>query len=491
MLKINFERRDYYIISLSLIAVLLYCLPIVMLDRPYIDDLGRMLYGSSGWSANGRPLADAIMLFMSFGGVLLDISPLNQIISILMLLAVLFCYSRKNLNSLSPVAVSCCVFFFIASPFYIENLSYKFDSLPMSVSLAALIVPFCLNTRSNSTILISIILIVCSLSLYQASIGLFMILTVFEIVKKKARAGNGEVLLLLLQRAISLLLGFFLYKKFVSSRFVNGEYNITHSETLSLTRESLTIFKSNFENILWYFESFIASMPKLIWIAYSVISFVTIAKLIHSQVTDGIKKNLLAIIIVALSPILVFTFSFIHLLMLKQPVFSPRVLISFGGTMFFMAFLTFSSIKNKIVQSILALPMIWLCLCYSYSFSNSSSAQQMTDTLISSSIYSDVAHYNKEFELVNIIGRMPESKQSVLAQSKLPLLSRLIPVYLNYDWLWGAELLNHYGLNLKYNFIEGDRVSQLCGSKPFSSTKDYNLYDINNTLVIKFSNIKC
>lgn len=491
MLKINFEKRDYSIISLSLIAVLLYCLPIVMLDRPYIDDLGRILYGSSGWSANGQPLSDAIMSFMSFGGLLLDISPLNQIISIMILLAALLYYSRKNLNNLSPLVVACCVFFFIASPFYIENLSYKYDSLPMSLSLAALIVPFCLNARSNSTILISMLLVVCSLSLYQASIGLFMILTVFEVVKKYAKSGNGDVVLLLFRRAASLLLGFFLYNKFVSSRFVNGEYNITHSQTLPFTRESLTIFKSNFENILWYFEPFLFSIPKLIWIAYTIISLVTIVQLIRSQIADGIKKNLLAIIIVALSPILIFAFSFIHLLMLKQPVFAPRVLISFGGAMLFMAYLSLNSIKNKIAQGIIALPMIWLCLFYSYSYSNSSSSQDMTDTLISSAIYSDVAHYNKDFEFVNIIGKMPESKQSMIAQSKLPLLSRLIPVYMYYDWIWGAELLNTHGLNLKYKFIEGDRTSAVCSSKPFSSTKDYNLYDIDNVLIVKFSHIKC
>lgn len=57
--------------------IVLYVLPIILTGRLYIDDLGRTLYGYSGWGLNGRPLSDAIMQTMSLGGELLDLSPLN------------------------------------------------------------------------------------------------------------------------------------------------------------------------------------------------------------------------------------------------------------------------------------------------------------------------------------------------------------------------------------------------------------------------------
>lgn len=74
--------RRFTITLLSLCIV--YVMPIILANRYYIDDLGRSQWGYASWSANGRPLADFLMILLGFGGEnIVDISPLTLIFSVL------------------------------------------------------------------------------------------------------------------------------------------------------------------------------------------------------------------------------------------------------------------------------------------------------------------------------------------------------------------------------------------------------------------------
>ena len=127
--------------------IVLYVLPIILTGRLYIDDLGRTLYGYSGWGLNGRPLSDAIMQTMSLGGELLDLSPLNQILSVLLLCITLYYYTEKVFSGINFSGLLILCFLFISNPFYIENLSYRFDSLTMALSMVLLILPYTISGR--------------------------------------------------------------------------------------------------------------------------------------------------------------------------------------------------------------------------------------------------------------------------------------------------------------------------------------------------------
>lgn len=61
----------------------------------YIDDIGRSLEGYSGWSRNGRPLADLFFYALSFGAPLPDISPLPQILGIAFLSVGVYLTAKK------------------------------------------------------------------------------------------------------------------------------------------------------------------------------------------------------------------------------------------------------------------------------------------------------------------------------------------------------------------------------------------------------------
>jgi len=491
MTKVFNEKNDNKVFISLAILLVMYCFPIIFTGRLYIDDLGRTLYGYTGWGLNGRPLSDMLMSALNYGTPLLDISPLNQILSVILLAGTLYFYAKTNFPTLSYISTTAIIFFFIANPFYIENLSYKYDSLTMSLSIITLIIPFIIRFNNAYDVILSITMIICSLSLYQASLGLFAILTVIELTTKFSKLGNKHILLRTLSRLLQITIGYVIYRIFIASKFVEGEYNLTHSKTLPLNIDSLVPFEKNLSNVLWYFNEWIASIPLFATITYALIFLISIIFIARDLYDDGLRKNALSFAILLSSPLLIFIFSFAPLLTLEFPVFAPRVLICFGGVLLYFSLIILRVIKNNHLKTLVCLPMLWVALYYSYSFSNASSSQRDIDSLISSSIYNDASHYGNEFKYVNIIGKMPESKQFSLAQSKLPIMSRLIPVYMNGDWLWGAELLNHYGMTLQYKVIDEDTKKNLCQIKPFVVSKYYNLYSISDVLIISFTKSSC
>jgi len=140
MIKFNFIDKD----DLLIVSILssLYAVPIISTGIPYIDDMGRSIWGYSGWEDNGRPIAMIIMRFISLGIPLQNIHPLPQLLGALIIGISGLIFFKIVGHTQQKVAVYCCALSFLINPFFLENLSYQYDSLPMSLSIFALVVPF-------------------------------------------------------------------------------------------------------------------------------------------------------------------------------------------------------------------------------------------------------------------------------------------------------------------------------------------------------------
>lgn len=70
------EKKTFVIL---LILFMLYVTPIILADRYYNDDLGRILSGATGWDGDGRILTEWLMRGVCGGMPIADISPLPLI----------------------------------------------------------------------------------------------------------------------------------------------------------------------------------------------------------------------------------------------------------------------------------------------------------------------------------------------------------------------------------------------------------------------------
>lgn len=142
------EGRYKRIRNILLLGGLLYVLPVILANRYYNDDLARSLYGATGWNGDGRPLAESIMLFVSGGEPLTDISPLPLLMAVAALAMVLTVYAKKKLSFCeNAICVAMALLFILVQPFTMAGISYKYDCLFMFLAVS---IPFLLFSLNES-----------------------------------------------------------------------------------------------------------------------------------------------------------------------------------------------------------------------------------------------------------------------------------------------------------------------------------------------------
>lgn len=473
----------------AFIFALIYIYPIISADRFYIDDMGRSLDGYLRWGQDGRPLSDIIMFSLSLGSPIVDLSPLNQFLAILVISTTVVLYVSKHIKNASPLMLGVISSLFIVQPFLIENLSYKFDSFPMALSAVLLIIPFLINSKPTISFIISILCITSSLALYQASIGLFIIYSVADVVFYRERSSFEDIKNTTF-RILQIILSYLFYSLFIVKHFVTGNYAPEHASMITESKNIIQTLSINLSKIFNYFAQAIEPYNILFIIAFLLIVAFSVIKETREQITCTEKINHFKIAVTIASPFLVFLFSFIHILTLETPVFSARVYISLCGAILFFGILLFRN-TGRIISVPLIFILLFAGLINVYTYGNATKAQKHVDNLISASIYQDVNSYNKNFSSVSVSGAMPVARQVTNLWRRFPAIARMIPIYLNSNWTWGGRLLQMNMIKLSLSPLSSEKRETLCLEKPFADRKDYKLYDLDSKLVVAFDKHRC
>ncbi|MCU1763313.1 glucosyltransferase domain-containing protein [Pseudomonas sp. 14P_8.1_Bac3] len=171
-----------------LLATLLYVLPLILADFPYIDDNWRALSAGMAWSRQGRLFAEVFYNVLTFGTGAPNIFPLPLLIATLAMAGAL---TRLTFHYYSQPTLACCLVVLPLwyNPFFLQNLSYQYDGPTMALSLVAVI--YAITYRHPSRILqwlVPAFLIALALGLYQVSLNVFLGLCCLEVL----RAANDK-----------------------------------------------------------------------------------------------------------------------------------------------------------------------------------------------------------------------------------------------------------------------------------------------------------
>jgi hypothetical protein len=152
-------------------------LPIILHVPRYIDDYRRSIVGEFWLARLGRPLAELLLRVLSFGGTAIGVSPLLQLAA-LPIIAFVMAVCATSYGIKSPwigVLATLPLFFF---PYFLENLSYGFDCLPMVLSqgIALLAAVLMLRVRhlGPGVLIAALALLLAVLMLYQPSLSSFL-----------------------------------------------------------------------------------------------------------------------------------------------------------------------------------------------------------------------------------------------------------------------------------------------------------------------------
>lgn len=433
----------------------------------YIDDIGRSLEGYSGWSRNGRPLADLFFYAISFGAPLPDISPLPQILGIALLALGIYltgrAYISRDENNIlifllcAPLALS---------PFYFENISYKYDAFPMSLSVLCAMLPFVVRINGAIKLLIACISsIIISLCLYQASLNIYVIYTMLYVLKNFKEGKDFDGFKAIGISISGLFLGYAIYSSLISPNFIEGDYNLEHSQVSSFELNSLkdAVF-GNFKMFYYVLSTSMSTvMLAIIFIIACLAVIGTFRLCCQNSDSKGIVKLLRNTIILA-SPLLVLVMIAGPMLLLKSAVVSARVFVAFGAIVVFYNILAswMLGLRSKIIW---ALPLLYFfyMLGASFSYGNALDNQEKYDNEVIATIISDLNNNNlANAKHMSFIGMMPISPEGRLAISKYPFFAHLIHPTINGRWSWGLRHIKHF--DMKHDFNSGEYHSSLKGS---------------------------
>lgn len=99
------DGHNQHIFKYLCVFSILYLFPLILANFYYIDDVGRFANSEFNWLKDGRPLMQLMGICLGLGKPYLDIFPLGQVLSALILNYSLVLWGRKYIKERNPFVV--------------------------------------------------------------------------------------------------------------------------------------------------------------------------------------------------------------------------------------------------------------------------------------------------------------------------------------------------------------------------------------------------
>ena len=467
-----------------MIASFAYAFPILTSPVLYGDDMGRSLLGYSLWGGIGRPLADYVMNILSFGTQMVDMSPLPQILGVvcMALTSAMLCKKIGISNQANAFLISILL---IGNPFFLANLSFKFDAFPMCLSvLLAYSAVHILEQKFYR--IFSPLLVVASLSLYQASLPVFMVSAVIVVVYMAVVKANAKRIgCFILMSVSSLVIGYLIYSTFIASVFLTDPYSIEHSG-ITLNIEKVVSNSILYGELIWQMMNGWQSIAFIILGASSLVSSSLLSYRYYSDSCRDIASISISLVIIV-SPFIFIALSVLPLLLLENPVVTPRVFI--GMSMVLASWYALVTLSTKSSYSwIIASPVCLFMFVFCYAFSNANKQQFEFEKEIASKIGDDISEMEGSSRLDQIIffGREPMSPLLRSAYMKFPVMYAFVPQHMNPTSWVGYITLRHNAFTERLGWHKGKIEDDAIDSMQCKDRVVYCIGLVDKVVVVRF-----
>ncbi|EGT4384004.1 glucosyltransferase domain-containing protein [Cronobacter malonaticus] len=449
MFKLNrFDSGCWVIVCVTA----LFVLPILLSGVLYQDDILRTANGEAYWGVLGRPMSDVAVMALGFGsGFVVDSFPLSLILAGVLLGAssvMLYCRFAINRGIASGVVFS----LFSLSPFFLQNLSYHFDSFPMMLGVFLAVLPYskmCASFKLAFRVLFGAVCLVLALSLYQATINVFLSLCAIEIAYVLYSRGSGtDALRMSAERAASAIIGMIIYMKGVTPFFLSKN---VHSDLVLKADDPAKSLLYNFERFWNIASSLMNDSLYMAWVLIIVVA--TVGLIILSFRVAKSEFSLTSKIIgfaVFSSGIAVTLFSIAGpFIFIDKTVVAPRVMMGLPGFMLLIGYLA-SMLSSKIITTIACIIPVVFSLSYSSAYGNASKHQRSLEDKVFYDIASSLPP-KLDGKKVYISGQISTAVATNMEFKRFPSLKWMVmPLY---NWS-GMVMLKHYGVKAEMGIPE-------------------------------------
>lgn len=481
--KINQYLRNHR--NTLIMFGILFCIYILALSAliraniNYRDDMGRVFAGYRQWTYFSRYISYIMSLFIHTDFYLADVSPLPQIIAVIIIvctsLLVIKIITKKDsigiihLFAVLPLGLS---------PYFLTCLSYKYDAPYMAISVLFSILPLRFykeNIRIKYFILVFFSTLGVMMS-YQVSAGIFPMLVVLLSVLEWSRGEKiKNVLKFIGISAVGYIAGLGIFRLFIM-RPANGDYAATSIPEFSqIIPQTLSNYKK--------YISLIKSDLKTEWLVLIII----IAILFLFTVTkNSLQKKPVAFLVTGISLVVMFLLSFGIYPILETPLYNPRAMYGFGV---FIAFISIVAVSYKMsISKIAAVLLGWCFIVFALIYGNAwHEQQQYVDFRITQVIddLNDLENVNWD-ETVNLqlSGQIEYAPVLQNMPKDYNILNRLIPITFKANYKWGEfEFYNYYGMkNVKQVKFKKEEIQDLSVEK---DTMYHRIYSKGQNILVR------
>lgn len=492
-LKLNKHyQRIFYALT---ILFGIYVLPIILADRYYQDDLSRSLRGITGWTNDARPLTEWIMKWLCGGNPIGDIAPLPLLLSVVILAYTLTLYFHHNMPDTNSVWMLLSIgFLVISNPFFLSNLSYRYDCFTMALALCAAIFAYAIPNKLLSWKVFGLSFIMCMIILttYQPCIGMYIALCCLELFFMLLISEIDRMRLIM--RVLALVASVLIYYFIIMKHYITGgswqqeAYQLSFSSNTGLLNSVI----QNMDRLLYLLNLYFAGVPTFITLLFIFLiigGMVTTILLIGSVYK---KYKIISILYILFLPAFIVLGSIMPLLILTPSIFSMSahtliVFCCFGLWSGIM--IRFLSTKAKNLTIIMLIPCIVFNMGFSYTYGNACKSQKQYDEYITYNMVHDIEtiNTNGQYHYLSIEGKMFRSKENFMLCEKYPLFKTMIPIYItNSAYLGGAQLLHYLQYDMEFSSISEEELKTVEDTVPILSNNIYSCYTYEDRIIIRF-----
>ncbi len=495
--------RDVFLILSGLYLLILY--PILRADRYYNDDLKRALIGHQSWDAAGRPLTTLLMrLLQCYGRAMVDISPLTQLGAVAALAWIGVLIARRYAIGSSWMA-ALAAFPLGAQPFFLENLSYKFDALSMSLAVLFALLPILTQDGSRRRWWLGVLSLFASLSFYQAAITTYLVFIVLDFVLGQLDARTPRQLViragLQVMQVATAMLGY----QVIIGIHIHGWVK-RNSEPLHGVRQ-WPMIGSHFVDFYRYIGSNFSEQWKLYFIPLLISLLllpvsIGVRYAIESRPAQSRWACAALLLLGLLMPLALLACVPGPMLILLKPLFLPRELIGFGALWSSLLILLQAALRQWRVPDRWGLAIAWMpalgmCVIAS-AYGNALGEQKIYENQIATHLADDLAELKAGRAIDAFLPQGSAGHSPVTAHviDQFPLVDQLIPVYLNAGDLFHLHLFLRYYIsgieNMQLDDSQANMQSiskiqaQICQTPISHTTSAYELRLIDRVAVVTF-----
>ncbi len=352
-----------------------YILPLILANTYYQDDILRASFGEEGWISDGRPLSALLMIILEGHYILADIAPLGLILSIVFLV----CTGIFIANFMFPeddawkqriiIASITCM-----SPFYLGNFSFRYDTLPMSITqCVAIFVPFISTKDQLQRLFFNFLALIFILCTYQSCLNTFIASSLLHsIIQARNKENINKNLFYFIQDVFCSLIISVIYAIIASHFITKHSYAGKHSGIIPLDSNFISVAFLNFISG-FHLVNLVLSEP-FAWIIAAIYSLGLFYnfQIFREKMYKSSAWNKFSCFFYMISPLLFLILIIGYTTFLRNPVFEPRTLVSVCILLYFsfFSFLQKLSSINRIWPQFTVVASFMLLFSYSYSYGN-------------------------------------------------------------------------------------------------------------------------